>query len=235
MIENYANTHNQSSAQTQRVLTYVKNERMGGFVPKYETVKTSDINIAQNIEDSLTGSQGLDTLAYQPDQQTVQGDDSFGFADLIDMVNPLHHIPVVGHVYREITGDEIKPISKIVGAAAFGGPLGVATALADTVITHETGKDMAGNAFDIAFGNRDGSEPKDALNDPENAIQTALNTANDPDMASTLLAFSDLGAQNETTLKFQAYKNVENNIHTIEPRESITKVSFSPKGGLYSL
>lgn len=228
MIENYANTTSQSTAQTQRVLTYVKNERMGGFIAKYETVKASDINVAQNIEDSLTGSQGLDTLAYQPERQAIQPNEQFGFADLVDMVNPLHHVPVVGHLYREITGDTIKPISKIVGGAAFGGPLGVMTALADTVITHETGKDMAGNAFDIAFGE------KPTPSKPEAAIQKAINTANDPDIA-TLLAFSDLGAKDEATLKFEAYKRVENNIQTNEPRDAITKVSFSQKGGLYTL
>lgn len=227
MIENYANNQSHSTAQTQRVLTYVKNERMGGFVPKYETVQSSDINIAQNIEESLTGTQGLDTLAYQPKQTIITENNDFGFADLIDMVNPLHHVPVVGHVYRELTGDQIKPISKIMGSAAFGGPLGVASALADTVVTHETGKDMAGNAFDIALGRK--------KSEPEKTIQDALDSANDPDMASTLLAFSNLGPPNEEALKFQAYKNVEENIHADKPREPITKVSFSPKGGLYSL
>ena len=209
MIENYTNTANQNAAQTQRVLTYVKNERMGGYVPKYETVKAADINVAQNIEDSLSGSlngsQGLDTLSYQSERHIIESSKQFGFADLVDMVNPLHHVPVVGHVYREVTGDEIKPISKMIGAAAFGGPLGVATALADTVVEHETGKDIAGNAFDIAFGETDNE-----TSTPEAAIENAINKANEPDIAA-LLAFSDLGAKDEASLKFAAYKRVEDN------------------------
>ena len=41
------------------------------------------------------------------------GEDGLSFLDLIDVVNPLHHIPVVGPMYREITGDVINPLPRI--------------------------------------------------------------------------------------------------------------------------
>src|SRR3546814_5593745 len=47
------------------------------------------------------------------------------FSDLLDLVNPLQHIPGVAQVYRAVTGDAIKPAVKIVGGALFGGPIGV--------------------------------------------------------------------------------------------------------------
>src|SRR3546814_18549505 len=46
------------------------------------------------------------------------------FSDLLDLVNPLQHIPGVAQVYRAVTGDAIKPAVKIVGGALFGGPIG---------------------------------------------------------------------------------------------------------------
>ena len=150
MIEAHI-TAQSAEIQTKRVLTYVKNERMGGYVPKYEIVKNQAPEAVKQSEPAMSGSQGQDTLANAVPQNT---NDQFGFGDLVDMVNSLHHIPVVGHVYREISGDTIKPISKIMGSAAFGGPLGVATALVDTVVIQETGQDMAGNAFDMAFGRK---------------------------------------------------------------------------------
>lgn len=53
----------------------------------------------------------------------------FGFLDALDIVNPLQHIPVVGWLYREFTGDTIKPAAAIAGGALFGGPVGFASAV----------------------------------------------------------------------------------------------------------
>src|SRR5690606_10418819 len=47
------------------------------------------------------------------------------FSDLIDLVNPLQHIPGVAQVYRAITGDTIKPVVKVAGSLLMGGPMGL--------------------------------------------------------------------------------------------------------------
>lgn len=57
------------------------------------------------------------------------GDDGLGFKDVLDLVNPLQHIPVVGNVYRNLTGDELAPGIRVAGGALFGGPLGAALSL----------------------------------------------------------------------------------------------------------
>lgn len=59
------------------------------------------------------------------------GDDGLTFADVIDIVNPLQHIPVISTFYRKLTGDTIDPAMRIAGGALFGGPLG---ALASTMV-----------------------------------------------------------------------------------------------------
>lgn len=43
---------------------------------------------------------------------------------LIDVINPLQHIPFVNHLYRGITHDEITPDARFAGGFLFGGPLG---------------------------------------------------------------------------------------------------------------
>jgi hypothetical protein len=79
-------------------------------------------------------------------------DDSFGFLDLVDMINPLQHIPIVSTLYRAVTGDTIKPISQIVGGAAFGGFIGAAGGIANAIVTSETGKDIGENVMGFITG-----------------------------------------------------------------------------------
>ena len=57
---------------------------------------------------------------------TLFGDDGFSFKDVLDLVNPLQHIPVVGNLYRKLTGDVIAPAIRLAGGALFGGPVGAA-------------------------------------------------------------------------------------------------------------
>lgn len=47
------------------------------------------------------------------------------FDEFLQGLNPLHHVPVLGMVYRAATGTEIHPVMRIAGAAAVGGPAGL--------------------------------------------------------------------------------------------------------------
>lgn len=74
--------------------------------------------------------------SYAPETTpTAAADQPFGFGDLIDMVNPLQHIPLLNMAYRAITNDTIRPIGQIIGGAVFGGPLGAMAGAASTLIT----------------------------------------------------------------------------------------------------
>ena len=68
------------------------------------------------------------------------GDDGFTFGDFLDIINPLQHIPVVGTIYRAITGDTMEAGSEIAGGALYGGPIGALLSVADVAFTAETGK-----------------------------------------------------------------------------------------------
>lgn len=62
------------------------------------------------------------------------GDDGFNFRDVLDLINPIQHIPIVGNIYRKLTGDDAAPAIRIAGGALFGGPLGAAFAAANVAL-----------------------------------------------------------------------------------------------------
>lgn len=64
------------------------------------------------------------------------------FEDLLDIVNPLQHLPVVGTLYRAITGDKMDTVPKIAGDTLYGGLWGAIGSLADTAFEAITGKDF---------------------------------------------------------------------------------------------
>jgi hypothetical protein len=73
--------------------------------------------------------------------------DSASFRDVLDIINPLQHLPVVGTIYRAITGDTIGAMSSIIGGTIFGGPVGLVLSLADNAIKAETGRNVGETAL----------------------------------------------------------------------------------------
>lgn len=69
--------------------------------------------------------------------------DGPSFADLIDIINPLQHIPIVSTIYRAITGDKIGLGARLAGGALFGGPLGIISAGVMSAVQEVTGKDSS--------------------------------------------------------------------------------------------
>ncbi|MEQ8399040.1 hypothetical protein [Thalassobaculum sp.] len=82
-----------------------------------------------------------------PGQDTDSGGESLGFGDLLDVLNPLQHLPVVGTLYRALTGDTMTDTARMAGGALYGGPLGLISALANVVVEHETGHDIGDTAL----------------------------------------------------------------------------------------
>jgi hypothetical protein len=108
-------------------------------------------------------------------------DEPFSFWDLLDIINPLQHIPGVNTVYRELTGDTIKTPIKMIGATVLGGPIGFAAAMADSIVEKTTGKDFGAHA--MALLKPDDSLPVDGLDAPTAQPQYAGNQAEAPQLA----------------------------------------------------
>ena len=86
--------------------------------------------------------------------QSVPKDEAYGVGDMIDMVNPLQHLPLIGSAYRSLTGDDINPAGRIIGGAIFGGGLGASASIANVITQEETGKDMSGLVVSKIIGSR---------------------------------------------------------------------------------
>lgn len=84
--------------------------------------------------------------------------ESFSFWDVVDIFNPLQHIPLVGTVYREITGDEIGGFARVAGGALFGGPIGAGAGIVGMAFAEAAGKDPGQLVFDAITGG-DGGAP----------------------------------------------------------------------------
>lgn len=87
-------------------------------------------------------------------------DGKFGWDDFIDIINPLQHIPVVAQIYRAVTGDQAYAASQFAGAIAFG-PISVASAIIDTMVRSQTGRD-AGTDIAAAVLGIDNRTPEEA-------------------------------------------------------------------------
>lgn len=77
--------------------------------------------------------------------------DGFSFSDLLDAVNPLQHLPVVGALYRELTGDHIGTVSRLAGGALFAGIPGLIGSAVNAAFEVVTGKDIGETAFAYFF------------------------------------------------------------------------------------
>ncbi|MEH6524843.1 MAG: hypothetical protein V7723_02130, partial [Sneathiella sp.] len=87
--------------------------------------------------------------AVPGDQADAFGGDGFGFDDFLDIINPLQHIPGVSSIYREITGDQINPGSRLIGGSLFGGGIGLAVSFVNAAIEDSTGKDIGAHFFSV--------------------------------------------------------------------------------------
>lgn len=78
--------------------------------------------------------------------------EGYSFWDLLDVVNPLQHVPVVSTLYRHFTGDEIKAPARIAGGLLFGGPVGLAASAADVMLEAASGDSLGGHVMAMLDG-----------------------------------------------------------------------------------
>ena len=89
------------------------------------------------------------------------------FAEFLDIINPLQHIPVVSSLYRAISGDEIGPGPRVAGGMLFGGPVGALVAGVTALFEEASGGDIGEHIADFIddfIGGGDGGGGDDAPN-----------------------------------------------------------------------
>lgn len=74
------------------------------------------------------------------------------FGDILDIINPLQHLPVIGNMYRAITGDTISAGAQMAGGALFGGPIGLLTSAINAGLEAATGQNAGGHLLALLGG-----------------------------------------------------------------------------------
>lgn len=96
------------------------------------------------------------------------------FQDFLSGLNPLQHLPVVGMIYRAVTGDVPPTAMRVAGAFLLGGPVGaVATALgatAEEIFSRTMAGDQGRGA--LAQSNQAPSDQAPSDRAPPTAVQS---------------------------------------------------------------
>lgn len=69
--------------------------------------------------------------------------DGPSFSDVLDIINPLQHIPIINTIYQKLTGDTEGAVADVVGGTLYGGLIGLGAAVAGLVIQDSTGKSVS--------------------------------------------------------------------------------------------
>lgn len=132
------------------------------------------------------------------------------FSDLLDVINPLQHIPILSSIYRAVTGETIHPVSRIAGDALYGGALGLVSAGISAVGAIADEAFAASNdgktVFASIFGD-DAKTPSTELADGSTKIhetQTANKEPQEPTPVASVTAAAPIPAAQPTIAVTQA-------------------------------
>lgn len=136
-------------------MRYDVNERTAGPMPVFGKLLERNAVTMMQADGSAANALAPTDGAHDPSRpdlayETMPEEDGFSFGDVIDMINPLQHLPVIGMLYRKFTGDTIKPFASIIGGTIFGGPVGAVSSTVNAIVKDRTGKDVAENALSLA-------------------------------------------------------------------------------------
>ncbi|MBM3506692.1 MAG: hypothetical protein FJX64_03010 [Alphaproteobacteria bacterium] len=126
----------------------------------------------------VSGAQPASHVGAAKAKGSAWGEDGFTFGDLIDVVNPLQHIPIVSWAYRALSGDKIAPAAKMMGGALFGGTVGFALGTADAAFQATTGTDAGGTVVAMLTGRKGATAPRGDA--PATAVAIADNARRQP-------------------------------------------------------
>ncbi|MDX2104213.1 MAG: hypothetical protein SF002_16940 [Alphaproteobacteria bacterium] len=102
------------------------------------------------------------------------------FRDFLSALNPLQHLPIIGTLYRDVTGDTLKPEARLAGGMIYGGPLGFLVAAINAAAEEETGRDLGAQTL-AALRGEDTSVPPEGS---AAAVRLAMANANAPATAA---------------------------------------------------
>jgi hypothetical protein len=139
----------------------------------------------------ITSAHGsLPPTAMQVEHKAKDAEAEFTFDDFIDIINPLHHIPVVSTIYRALSGDQISVHARAIGGGVYGGPLGLLSAGVAMAAEEAIGMSPEGllasifSSDDPAAKTMAGAQPPLPANTALQATQAKLAATPPPEQAS---------------------------------------------------
>lgn len=147
--------------------------------------KSAPADAQEPVQESVYTPSRLNGNSENESIAPINGGD-FELSGLIDILNPLQHIPVLGSVYRSLSGDTISGTSRAIGGAIFGGPIGLVLGIGNAIFAQNHGGQDAAEYTLNQF----------LRDDPETAL--AQNQQNDTadDTAADTAAATDADVQN---------------------------------------
>jgi len=174
------------------------------YVPSRNAAKNGEIGrkptyseVVASVE-GANGATGADSIPTEPSSATngkpfsLWEKEDFGFGDFIDIINPLHHIPIVATIYRNLSADQIGAVPRVIGGAIWGRIGGFVSGVVNAIVEWWSGKDIGDHVYAAVFGDPkkiDGdmavAQMKTATVD---AAPSAVATRNDPALPSAATA-----------------------------------------------
>ncbi len=105
------------------------------------TYPSKDKGISARAYQTQAKTSSGEVLAAQARQQSSAKEGDF-FSELVDAVNPLHHLPGVSTLYHNAIDDPISTFSQLAGGLLFGGPVGFVAAAINAALENDTGKNL---------------------------------------------------------------------------------------------
>lgn len=129
---------------------------------------------------SVASAPAAATADQKPASKSSDWD--FSFHNLLDIINPLEHLPIIGTIYRAITHTHIGVPERIAGDALYGGLWGAVSSVADAAFEAVTGKDFGSTVLAFFTGSHHSTAvASNAANIPNVTVTPAVQL---PSMAS---------------------------------------------------
>ena len=126
------------------------------------------------------------------------------------MVNPLHHIPIVGPLYRELSGDTISLGSRLIGGTVVGGGLGFVGALGQHIFERYDGTEKLKSMVGLAPNQREKTAMQASGNGKQQTDQNFATLASSGNTIATQGVASPPGDTKGTELENNAVPATHN-------------------------
>jgi hypothetical protein len=91
----------------------------------------------------------------EKNQERAESQNGSLVGGFLEMINPLQHIPIVSHFYRNATGTDIPELAKIIGGGLTGGVIGAASSAAMSVAEGISGQPLLDSAQELLVSSPD--------------------------------------------------------------------------------